>query len=210
MVDDTPQDQRSRTSPHVGRAANGQCTPGSTPPRPEALQAVLAHDTMRQGAFEEIPNGKKRAFLAAYAAVGTLTGAAKLARCDISSHYVWKKRDPAYVAAFTRAQALAAETLEDEATRRAMGWEETHYTAAGTPYTVYKYSDTLLIFRLKALKPEVYRDHHAPDSGQKISDLLQAVLLELSQGRPGNGTAHDPTPSRPGRGPHAGAAPRPW
>src|SRR5262245_15480452 len=134
---------------------------------------------MDQSLFEEIRNGKKRAFLAAYARVGTLTGAATQARCDISSHYVWKKTDPAYLTAFQRAQEMAADCLEDEASRRALGWDETRYSIDGTPYTVRKYSDTLLIFRLKALKPELYRDSYPREQGQDISDLLKAVLLEL-------------------------------
>jgi len=53
------------------------------------------------------------------------------------------KTDPHYAAAFEEAREMAAQHLEDEAVRRAMGG-----------------SDTLLIFLLKAFKPEVYKERH--------------------------------------------------
>ena len=48
-------------------------------------------------------------------------------------HYYWKRTDPDYAAAFEEAQQMAGELLEEEAMRRALGWEETHYSARGPP-----------------------------------------------------------------------------
>jgi len=121
----------------------------------------------------------KRTFLAAYLECGLMRQAARNCGIDISNHYHWKRTDPAYVEAFTEAHNIVAELHEEEASRRALGWDETRYTNDGTAYTLRKYSDTLLIFRLKALKPEMYRDSYPHDKGQDISELLKAVLLEL-------------------------------
>lgn len=127
----------------------------------------------RQSAFKEILNPKRRAFLAAYAECGMLTKAAELADCDITSHYHWKE-DKLYYAAFLRAREMAADRHEDEATRRAFGWEEERLDAEGTPYTVKKYSDTLLIVRLKALKPEEYRENFKIET--EVTLRLEASL----------------------------------
>lgn len=109
--------------------------------------------------FPTIPHAKKRAFLVAYAQCGTLAKAAEIAGCDRKSHWHWKRQDPAYAEAFQFAREMVADLHEDEASRRAMGWDETRYAEDGTPYTIRKYSDTLLIVRLKALKPNEYRDN---------------------------------------------------
>jgi hypothetical protein len=113
---------------------------------------------MERSAFPKITHPKKRAFLTAYAACGLLTQAAHIAGCERRSHYHWKN-DPDYAEAFALARDMVADLHEDEASRRALGWDETRYTDDGTPYTIRKYSDTLLIVRLKALKPEEYREN---------------------------------------------------
>jgi len=175
--------------------------------------------------FHAIPHAKKRAFLAAYAHCGQIGHAATLAGCDRGSHYDWKRTDPAYAAAFQVAQAMAVEAYEDEATRRALGWDETRYTTDGTPYTVRQQSDTLLIFRLKALKPEVYRDNYPRDDKQDISELLKAVLLELHRHQdaspalpvayqttvaPHSALPAPPSPAEDGEDRRAREARRPW
>ena len=94
-------------------------------------------------------------------------------------HYYCLKQDTAYAEAFAEAQALVAALLEEEAIRRAQGWEETHYTLHGTPYTLSKHSDTLLIFLLKGAMPTKYGDrvtHTGKDGGpidvRGLADLL--------------------------------------
>jgi len=129
--------------------------------------------------FDKIRHPVKRAFLAAYMECGMIYKAAKCAEMPRTMHNYWMHTDPDYAEAFALAHEVVIETHEDEASRRALGYDETAYTKQGEPYTIRKYSDTLLIFRLKALKPEMYRDSYPHDKGQDISDLLKAVLLEL-------------------------------
>jgi len=130
--------------------------------------------------FHKVQHPQKRALLVAYAECATITGAVVSAACDRTSHYHWLKTDPDYAEAFGIAHEMAIAAHEDEASRRAMGWDEEHYTAHGTPYTVRKYSDTMLIFRLKALLPEKYRENQRRDDRTDVSELLKAVLLELA------------------------------
>src|SRR5262245_7892963 len=129
--------------------------------------------------FDKIRHPVKRAFLTAYMECGMIYKAAKCANMPRTMHNYWMHTDPDYAEAFTLAHEVVIETHEDEASRRALGYDETAYTKQGDPYTIRKYSDTLLIFRLKALKPEMYRDSYPREHGQDISDLLKAVLLEL-------------------------------
>ena len=84
---------------------------------------------------------KQQAFLAAYAKTGSLTQAARQAKCHRASHYDWLA-DPDYADAFQQAQEQAVEGLESEARKRAM-----------------RGSDLLLMFLLKSLRPAVYRDN---------------------------------------------------
>jgi len=102
---------------------------------------------------EELPQQLlKRAFLAAYANMATVTHAAREAGINRSTHYTWLKEDEAYAEAFRYAQEEAADNLEAEARRRA-----------------FEGSDTLLIFLLKGARPEKYKDRiyqeHAGSAG---------------------------------------------
>jgi hypothetical protein len=107
--------------------------------------------------FHDITHPKKRAFLAAYIVQGTITHAARLAGIERTSHNDWLA-DPVYAAAFERAKAMAAETVEREIIRRGVeGIDKPVYWQGKRVDTIRDYSDTLLIFQAKKLMPE-YRD----------------------------------------------------
>ncbi len=144
---------------------------------------------------------KKRAFLAAYAQLGTITHASEAAGIDRSAHYRWMREDPNYPDAFAAAQEKSIERLERELERRAVeGVEKPVYQGGKKVGTVREYSDTLLIFRLKALRPEMYRDryhvsaevtHHNGDSelDRSIEQLLGQFDAEAPIGSDTSGTA---------------------
>lgn len=103
---------------------------------------------------------KKRAFLAAYAEVGTILHAAQIAKIERKSHYLWLE-DEEYVAAFQEARVAAAEKLEQEARRRAVeGTQKPVFQGGKQVGAVQEYSDTLLIFLMKGAMPEKYRDNY--------------------------------------------------
>ena len=89
----------------------------------------------------KIRHRKKSAFLAAFCECGNVSKSTKAAKINRTTHYQWLKDDPEYAAAFSEAEQIAVAELEDEARKRAM-----------------KGSDLLMIFLLKHLKPERYRE----------------------------------------------------
>lgn len=122
---------------------------------------------------------KKRAFLAAFAEVGTITHAAELAGIDRQAHYRWLKDDPDYPALFADADEKACEKLEQEARRRAIEGVGEPVFYKGEPCgTVQKYSDTLLIFLLKGAMPEKYRERYAAELTGPGGGAIEVVFVD--------------------------------
>ncbi len=117
--------------------------------------------TMSESPFAEICHPKKRAFLAAYAQTGNKSLAAKMAGIVKQTIYTrqWRE-DAAFQAAMERARQMAVDVLEDEATRRAVeGWDEpVGWYKGKAGGTIRRYSDTLLIFKLKGELPQKYAE----------------------------------------------------
>ena len=110
--------------------------------------------------FSELAHPRQRALLAAFGECVNVRLACKAAGVGRSSHYRWLEQDPAYREAFERAKECAADLMESEAWRRAVegvdepvGWYKGE--AGGV---VRRYSDALLIFLLKGIRPEKYRE----------------------------------------------------
>lgn len=104
----------------------------------------------------------QRAFLAAYAIHGTVRAAAHHSSVGRRSHYDWLKSSESYARAFERAKEAFAEMLEAEVVRRGFhGIEKPVFYQGGRVDNgkIREYSDILLMFHLKALKPEKYRDN---------------------------------------------------
>ncbi len=123
---------------------------------------------------------KQASFLAAFAATASITKAAKAAKLERTLHYRWLREDEEYPAAFALAYAEAAQTLEDEAVRRAnegvlepityqggycykrrLNKETGKLENYGAPLVIRKYSDGLMQTLLKAFKPEKYRERNS-------------------------------------------------
>lgn len=118
---------------------------------------------------DEIGRAKKAAFLAAYALCGNITQAAQSAGVARQSHYEWIEGKE-YADAFAKAGEEATDRLEAEARRRAERGVMRKKFDKGVPvldpetgaqYVEYEYSDTLMIFLLKGLRPDKYRDNIA-------------------------------------------------
>ena len=101
----------------------------------------------------------KTAFLAALARSGNVTGACKAAGVGRTTVYEWKEKDDAFVLAFKQAELASIDVLEEEARRRALGYDCQQLGKDGRIQTVTRYSDLLLIFLLKGAAPERYRDN---------------------------------------------------
>ena len=102
---------------------------------------------------------KQAVFLVAFAEHATVAAAATAAHVGRRTHYDWLEADDAYAAHFKDVEEGVTEALEAEARRRAQHGidEPVHYQGKKVD-TIRRYSDTLLIFLLKARRPEMYRE----------------------------------------------------
>lgn len=81
---------------------------------------------------------------------------ASLARRSV---YARRREDKDFATLWDEALAMAADTLEAEADRRGRdGWSEDVYYRGQVVGQRRRYSDRMLIFRLRALRPELYKD----------------------------------------------------
>jgi hypothetical protein len=125
---------------------------------------------------------KKGKFLRALTEGYSVTGAAKIARVDRTTVYVWRKDDDDFKAAWDEAIEAGGDLLEDEAWKRATkGTLKPIYQGGKKVGSVREYSDTLLIFLLKGRKPEKYRERINLDLDKEITDLL-ALLAGNGEG----------------------------
>jgi hypothetical protein len=115
-----------------------------------------------------MPNRTKRTpkkaeiFLAALDEGCSIAGACERAVIARSTAYAWRRDDPDFAEAWDSAVETGTDALEDEAVKRAK---------AG--------SDTLLIFLLKARRPDKYKDRvsteHAGSIAVRHEDALAAL-----------------------------------
>jgi hypothetical protein len=110
--------------------------------------------------MQTIKTDKNReAFLESLREFAIVQKACDAANISRPAVYAWRKSDPDFAAAWDEAKRDAADTLEDEAYRRARdGVIEESVDKDGNHIKRVKYSDTLLIFLLKGAKPEVYKE----------------------------------------------------
>jgi hypothetical protein len=113
----------------------------------------------------KIDGVKKRAFLAAYASLGNVTKAAEASGTCRQAHYDNLQNDPVYAEVFSAAHDAAADLLEAEARRRAVeGTTKPVFYKGEECGGIQEYSDTLLMFLLKGVRPEKYRDNVQVDN----------------------------------------------
>lgn len=104
---------------------------------------------------------KKAAFLEALAQTASVCRACQLARLGRRTVYDWRDADPDFAKAWDAALERGTDALEDEAVRRAFqGTLKPVYQQGLRVGTIREYSDTLLIFMLKARRPHRFRERH--------------------------------------------------
>ncbi len=98
-----------------------------------------------KSAAQKQQNGKKERYLEALAAVGTLSGACRVAGISPHTVYAWEADDPAFVDRQAEARTRVADRLEEMALSRALNVKDPH-------------GHLMIIFMLKALRPDKYRE----------------------------------------------------
>lgn len=144
------------------------------------------------------------AFLAALGDSGNVRGACERAKVGRSTVYDRRKTDDDFRAAWDDALQNAADVLEAEAMRRAVfGVQEPVFYKGKVVGHVQRYSDVLLIFLLKGIRPEKYRDfykveHTGRDGGPIQIDARQILASRL------DAIAERRRATRGARKPHSG------
>ena len=160
------------------------------PIRHERIRSESA--PMKDGRMESLPEMKskpgtirtaavRRKFLKALAMTASVSAAAKHIRVCRNALYEWRKDDPSFRVEWDEAVELGTDALEDEAVRRAYdGTLKPVYYGGKKVGTVREYSDSLLVFMLKARRPEKFRERFDIDPGNRFIELLR--YLEQSGG----------------------------
>ena len=124
-------------------------------------------------------------FLAELAEGHTVKAATVLAKIGHTAVYERREKDPVFAQAWAEALEQGTQVLEEEARRRALvGVTEPVFYKGEVCGEVQKYSDTLLIFMLKARRPEVYRERFDVSGNVKHEhitiDAIDAEIARLS------------------------------
>lgn len=102
---------------------------------------------------------KRDAFLLALEDSANVSKACKKAKLPRRTAYEWRDDDKEFRAEWDAALDRATDALEDEAIRRATEGTLKPVFYKGTKCgTIREYSDTLLMFMLKARRPEKFKD----------------------------------------------------
>lgn len=132
----------------------------------------------------------KATFLAAFEQTGNVSSAARIAGVSRQHAYRVRGEDPAFAGAWDESNEVATGSLEAEAVRRARdGTLRPVFHAGKKCGEVREYSDTLLIFLLKARDPAKYRENARLEvAGDPANPLAVAgsidVLAEIERLRP--------------------------
>lgn len=107
----------------------------------------------------QVTDEQRETFLAALADGLSIVDAAKESGRDRRTWYRLKERDPEFATSWTVAYDEGTDLLEAEAQRRAVEGVDDFKMAVDLMVPVRRYSDTLLIFLLKARRPHKFRDN---------------------------------------------------
>lgn len=116
----------------------------------------------------------QKPFIQCLSETGNVSAACRKAKTTRQNAYFARDTDEVFRAAWEEALVISVEALELEARRRAeSGYLDPVFHQGVKVGTLHKYSDTLLIFLLKAHKPDMYRDNVKSDHSGEI--LLRVV-----------------------------------
>jgi hypothetical protein len=145
----------------------------------------------RRKPYTRFNRSRREKFLTELRQTGNVTASCEAAFVDRHAAYSERRRNQEFAAAWEEALEIAIERMEREAHRRAVdGTVEPVFGRVdkyqdGQIGTIRRYSDTLLIFLLKAHRPDRYRErydlHHSGSIQQTPMDLSRLSDDELEQ-----------------------------
>ncbi len=121
---------------------------------------------------------QRRMFLQRLSETGNVTDAAGHSGLNRCALYRARANNRAFGMAWEKAVELGTAALEDEAVRRAAeGWLDPVFYQGKECGRVRRYSDGLLMFLLKARRPEAFKDRTAVEHQGELT--LERVLAEI-------------------------------
>lgn len=131
----------------------------------------------------EMMHRRQRAFLKAYVVCGTIGGACKAVKIHRNTYHVWMAHDAEFKELMELAKEDAADVMEEECIRRATRGVKKGiwYKGEKVGYEHLK-SDVLLMFMLKGMRPEKFREMYnappAPPQGSLDAEARQRVITD--------------------------------
>ena len=124
---------------------------------------------------------EKQKFLEVYRETGSSKVAAKTVGVAFQTAYRHRADDPDFFEQWVEADEEYTQSMEVEADRRGVqGVDEPIWYAGKNVGTIKRYSDILLIFRLKAKRPLVYRDNAVVK--HEFDELTDEQLIARAKG----------------------------
>ena len=125
---------------------------------------------------------KKGKFLKMLAETADVSRSSKYAGVSRNTPYEERKRDPEFASAWEEALNTAIDALEAEARRRALnGVEEPQFYKGEVCGHVRRYSDNLLMFILKAHRPEKYRERVEHSGKIESAPVVNLSIMPASK-----------------------------
>jgi len=134
----------------------------------------------------QIPKTARLRFLERLARTGSIPLA--IDEAGVSRHrlYALRREDAEFAELWDEAVEAGIEALEGEAMRRAIeGVEEPVHYHGKRIDVITRYSDRLLMFLLRAHRPEKYREHVAVEASSDLRDLLREIEQDSQRARIG-------------------------
>lgn len=124
---------------------------------------------------------RKAQWLQAFADEVYVTRACKVSGVSRSTAYQWRSEDPVFAERWAEVDEQNVEALEAEARRRGMhGTLKPVFYKGDEVGQVREYSDALIMFMLKAKRPDVYRDRaHVTHAGDPKAPLQVEHTVNL-------------------------------
>ena len=143
---------------------------------------------------DEQPSSWRATFLAALEASGNVSAAARRAATHRGTAYRHRQADPEFRAAWDEALETALDDMELEARRRAVdGWDEPVFFKGEVCGHIRRYSDALIMFLLKAYRPEFRDNYRVEHSGtadtvvrvEYVNDWPDSTVVDHGNGTDG-------------------------